>query len=107
MSKYTGTEGEAVELAQAAEWTANYRKQIAGDANAARAHFFGREILQKILEQEGCVGIRMYHALNDQREQQLVLVGITAEGEDMEDGVVADRSRACPPDCSVTGLLGG
>jgi hypothetical protein len=107
MSKFTGTEGEAIELAQAAAWTANYRKQNAEVANAAKAHFFGREILKQILEQEGCMGIRMYYALDDNGQRQLILIGVHAEGEDMEEGVVADKSTVCPPDCDQESSLNG
>jgi hypothetical protein len=107
MSKFTGTEGEAIDLAQAAAWTANYRKQHEGVTEAVKAHFFGRDIMQQILEQEGCVGIRMYYALDDNSQQQLILVGVNAEGQDMEEGTVADRSRVCPPDCAIESSLLG
>lgn len=107
MSVFTGSEGEAIDLAQAAEWTANYRNQNEGVADAIKAHFFGREILERILGQEGCVGIRMYYALDDKSQQQLILVGVNAEGQDMEDGTVADRSRVCPPDCGIESSLLG
>jgi hypothetical protein len=48
---FTGDEGTVVTLAEAAEWTANYRKTIPeGDTIA---HFVGKEKLLSILEQ-GC-----------------------------------------------------
>ena len=91
MYYYNGSEGEAIELTEAAALTANYRSQNQGVAETVKAHFFGREILQKILAQEGCAGIRMYYGLDDEGAKQLVLIGVKADGQDMEDGTVADR----------------
>lgn len=106
MSYYNGSEGEAITLEEAAAFTANYRSQNQGVAETVKAHFFGREILQRMLDQEGCAGIRMYYGLDDKGGKQLVLVGVDAAGQDMEDGTIADRSRVCPPDCA-TGALNG
>lgn len=101
--KYKGTEGEAIGLVQAAAMTAKYRKEVSSDT--AKSHFFGSQILQKLLDQEGCVGIRMYHALDDDMKKQLVLIGVDEKGNDMESGLVADRSLICPPDCDSGGTL--
>ncbi|MCC9135453.1 hypothetical protein ACFSKU_13925 [Pontibacter silvestris] len=106
MPKYDGTEGAPIELAQAAKWTKNFREKIkdAEESEKIKAHFFGRDILKKILEQEDCMGIRMYYAKDDAGQKQLILVGATAEGEDMVNGIVADMSKVCPPDCVVSEL---
>lgn len=101
--RYKGNEGEAIGLAQAAALTAKYRKEVSADT--AKSHFFGSQILQKLLEQEGCVGIRMYHALDDNKKKQLILVGVDENGNDMESGLVADRAVVCPPDCGSGGTL--
>jgi len=55
----TGREGEPFELEVCANWTQNYRDRNPGDIVS---HFFGREIIEKILAQQGCLGIRVYHA---------------------------------------------
>ncbi len=55
----SGKEGEEFDLNLAASWTKNYRHKHPGEPIS---HFFGKEILQKILSQEGCQGIRFYHA---------------------------------------------
>ena len=108
MATFNGTEGEPIDLAQAAAWTAGYRGAEGENAegNVTKAHFFGREILHKLLDQEGCMGIRMYYARDEKGQKQLVLVGADAEGNDMED-LVVDGSRVCPPDCSTGGELNG
>ncbi len=55
----TGKEGEEFDLELSASWAKNYRDKHPGETIS---HFFGKEILQKILAQEGCQGIRFYHA---------------------------------------------
>ncbi|TPE44390.1 hypothetical protein [Pontibacter mangrovi] len=106
MPTYNGSEGGQIEPEVAASYTQNYRQSIAGKEGVAKAHFFGRDILQAILEQEGCMGIRIYYGIDENGQKQLVLVGANADGEDMEDGVMADFSHVCPPDC-VASILNG
>ncbi len=94
---FNGTEGAPIALATAATWTANYRSTIA--PTETRAHFFGRDILEKILQQEDCMGIRIYYALNDEGEKQLILVGADANENDQTSGTIADFSNPCPHLC--------
>jgi len=98
----TGKEGGPVDRATAKRWTANYRRSGRGKANC---HIFGKETIQALLDQPGCVGIKIYYALNDQNDQQILLVGTDADGSSMEDGLIMDQSKVCPPDCSGTGDL--
>lgn len=55
----TGKEGSQIELNLAASWTKNYRDKHPGETIS---QFFGKEILEKILAQENCLGIRFYYA---------------------------------------------
>ncbi|MEJ8756874.1 hypothetical protein WG947_07710 [Pontibacter sp. H259] len=107
MATFDGTEGSTIDLQQAATWTANYRRVAVADESGTvvKAHFYGRDILQKLLDQENCMGIRVYHARDEKGQQQLVLVGADAEGNDIE-SMVVDNGKICPPDCS-TGDLNG
>lgn len=106
MSQCNGSEGEAIALDEAAALTANFRRNNGNSAETVKAHLFGRDILQQILGQENCVGIRMYYGLDDAGGKQLVLVGVDAAGQDLEAGIIADRSKICPPDCAVGALNG-
>jgi len=67
-------------------------------------HTIGRNIIDQILAQPGCVGMRFYNALNEEGRKTLVYVGIDAEGKDLirktvvteegtlaYTGIVADR----------------
>ncbi len=106
MPQYDGSEGEAIAIDEAAALTANFRRNNGNRAETVKAHLFGRDILRQILDQENCVGIRMYHGLDDTGGKQLVLIGVDADGQDMEASIVADKSRVCPPDCSTSTLNG-
>ncbi len=107
MPTFNGGEGEPIDLAQAAKWTANYRSGNTGsDGDTVKAHFYGREVLQQLLDQPGCMGIRIYYAHDEKGQKQLVLIGANEEGDDMEE-LIIDGSHICPPDCSTTGKLNG
>jgi hypothetical protein len=81
------------------------------------ASFTGREIIESILAQPGCTGIRMFNAINDLGVKQLVLVGADVNGNNIlsyttvgdngeiikNKGIVADRCTICPPSCGSDG----
>lgn len=101
---FTGDEGGEFPLDTAAKWTANYR---AANPNKIKAHFFGRNIIEKILAQPTCVGIRCYYALDDNGVQQMIMVGVDKDENDLFDGIVAELAIPCPPNCSDVGPLVG
>lgn len=92
---FNGSEGGEISLDVAANMTAKYRKE---NPNDTLAHFFGKDILNEILNQEGCMGIRMYYGIDDDGQKQLVIVGADQEGNDMT-SLVADLSFPCPNIC--------
>lgn len=100
---FNGTEGAPIELEKAAEWTANYRQTISSDG--IKAYFFGKDILNSILTQDGCMGIRIYYAIDGTGKQQMVLVGADANEKDMTNGVVADFGTPCPSHCDTSSAL--
>jgi hypothetical protein len=100
---FNGNEGSAITLAEAAELTANYRATISpGDQLGL---FVGRNHLLAILNQSGCMGVRMYYGINKYGEKQLVLVGAASNENDMEKGIIVDRLRPCPTHCSSSNPL--
>jgi hypothetical protein len=102
MAIFNGAEGELIDTDQAATWTANYR--AAEGENATKASFYGREILQKLLDQDGCIGIRIYYAIDERGQKQMVLVGADVDGNDLVEMIV-DSGVVCPPYCTGTGNL--
>ena len=100
---FTGNEDHDFPLATAEQWTANYRATVSG--SETKAHYFGGAAIKAILDQEGCVGIRIYYALDDQGEKQLIIVGADADENDLYEGLIAERSAKCPPNCAVSSPL--
>ena len=62
------------------------------------ARSFGKDNINAILEQKGCVGINIYHGI-DNGQKNLILVGTTADEQDMENGLIAEKGLPCPPVC--------
>ncbi len=91
---FDGTEGSQITLQDGAVMTASHR---AANPNARLGHFMGKDILNQILAQAGCMGIRMYHGLDTRGNRELVFVGVDANENDMTSGIVADMSKPCPP----------
>jgi hypothetical protein len=94
---FTGNEGAVITLAEGAEMTANYRATI--NVGDTIGHAVGKNLVNAILNQTGCMGIRLYYAINSKGEKQLVLVGVNSDGDDMSQGVIVDYLANCPPRC--------
>lgn len=46
-----------------------------------KGYFIGRTIIEQMLVQPGCVGIRFYNAINEKGEKTLVQVGVDESGK--------------------------
>jgi hypothetical protein len=95
---FNGDEGSVVTLAEASGWTANYRRTI--PAGEIISQFVGRNKLMEILNQDGCMGVRIYYGIGDDGKKNLILVGAEADENDMVDGIIVERLFPCPPLCS-------
>lgn len=95
---YTGKEDHNISLEEASEMTRAFREQAGPDA--VIGGYFGRDALLTILTQDGAVGMRFYYALNEEGIPHIVLVGVGAQGNDMTEGMIAERNNNCPPWCS-------
>lgn len=100
---FTGKEDHSITLDEARKLTRDFRNN--SDKQVVKAHFFGKDILQKILDQKNCVGIRHYQGQNNDSTSVLVLVGVNASGEDMTIGPIAELGRPCPPYCDENSSL--
>jgi len=100
---FNGNEGSVVTLTEASGWTSNYRKTI--PSGEIIAQFVGINQLMKILDQEGCIGIRFYYGIGDDGKKNLIAVGATSDENDMFDGVILERMITCPITCSKKNLL--
>jgi hypothetical protein len=59
---FTGNEGAPIDPQKAGQWNQNYRDAYPEQVNS---YFAGREILEQILNQPSCKGIRLYFGLNN------------------------------------------
>lgn len=94
---FNGTEGEQIIISEAAGLTSNYRT---ANPNGTHAQYMGKDIINSILSQTGCVGIRSYYGINSSGKTTLVLVGVDENENDLVSGIVADRGHLCPAKCS-------
>lgn len=100
---FTGNEDHSISLAEAAQMTENFRNTIT--AGQTIAHAFGKQAIQDILDQSGCLGLRIYYGLDENSAQQLILVGVNSDGNDLYQGSLAERAKKCPQSCSVSNPL--
>jgi hypothetical protein len=108
---FDGSEGDPIDLQTAQLWTANYRTQ---NPEELFGHYFGADIIHQILGESGCVGIRIYYAIDEKGERKLLIVGVDAQGNDLlpiegamngEGNTIADFSYPCPNMCPPDGSL--
>jgi ABC-type dipeptide/oligopeptide/nickel transport system permease subunit len=85
-----------ITLAQAIAYTRAWQQEHPGER---RAWMLPRGIIDEILKQPGCAGIRVY-AGNVPGDQRLVWVGTDEQGNDMTSGVIGEKCEPCPPFCS-------
>ncbi|SKC83920.1 hypothetical protein [Ohtaekwangia koreensis] len=102
--------GKPISKDTADKWIKNHHDKHP-EKNSIRARFFGSNIINELLSQEGCVGMRIYYATNDEGEKQLLLVGAREDGSNIwpsgsgdektmsTSGLIVDASNPCPPFC--------
>jgi hypothetical protein len=95
--KFTGNENHMITLDAATRYIQNYSSKPA--VPSIKGGYFGRNIFERILAQEGCVGIRYYYAKTDSGASTLVLVGVDTTGNDLVGGVIGETTIPCPPYC--------
>ena len=100
-----GKRNHRITLKKAAQMTRGYRRQFARAKAGLQPSAYSREILDAILRQKGCKGIRFYPGAGRGGKISLLMVGVDAKGNDLYDGVVGDVPFHCPPFCSVENPL--
>lgn len=102
METLNGTEGENIPLADAIQMTKVFRE---ANPHAIKAFYIGRDIMNELLNQENCVGMRIYNALDEDNQAQVVIVGVTTDNEDLYEGIRADKTKPCPSLCDINSPL--
>lgn len=94
--------GEDIGLAEGTKLVNAFRE---ANPDATPGYYIGRNILDQILNQPGCVGINFKKCLSENNEEHLVYTGVDADGKDIlsysvvtntgdvvkENGIVADK----------------
>jgi hypothetical protein len=77
------------------------------------AESFNKEALLRVLNQEGCIGIRFYNGFNTENKIVLVATGIDSDGNDLNLGVgtnpaysvLLQSGQPCPNWCMDDSLI--
>ena len=94
--------GEEIGLDLGTQMVKSYQEANPADV---KWYMIGREIIEKILAQPGCVGLRFFNATDEHGQKTLVYVGVDKEGKSIieyvtvnnlgiletQNGIVADR----------------
>ena len=69
--------------------------------------FIGGNNVKKILEQENCIGIRIYNGYDTVAQKiSLVLLGVDKDEQDiLKNAIIYDQMAVCPPACPKNGLI--
>ncbi len=86
--------GSIISLADGSKMTADFRKKF---PNETKAVYYSADVYNDLLAQEGCVGIRIYNALDSDRKMTNVLVGVDQDGNDLYQGRIYDSGDRTPP----------
>ncbi len=100
---FTGNENHSISLYDAAGLTKNFRDSQSGIY--IKGEFFGKDAINSVIQQEGCVGIRIYNGLDDNSVQKLVIIGVTSDENDMTDGNILEYGIPCPTICGISNEL--
>ena len=93
----------SIRLEEAGRLTERYRQNML--PGSRKGGFFGRNIIEKILAQEDCFGIRAYFAAEENTASTLVLVGLDASYRELTKGVLGEDVLPCPPYCAAPNAL--
>ena len=96
------TTDHEIGLTEAREKIARFKRANPGQVSAGA---ISRAGLEEVLNQKGCAGVRAYYALTADNTMTLVFVGVDEFGNDMDEGVLADRILFCPPFCAMDSAL--
>ncbi len=83
--------GEQISLEMAADFIKTYKE---AHPNEVTGFAMGKTILEEILAQPGCVGMRFYNGINEKGQRTLVYIGIDAAGNDIVKRVMVQPDGA-------------
>lgn len=96
--------GSIITKEEAQTLIAAFGKKFPGEVVAS---FIGENNVKQILEQDNCIGLRVYNGYDDaEKNISLVVVGVDDKQQDILDGnIIYDKLALCPPACPTNGLV--
>ena len=94
-----------ISLDAAAALTRRYRNGAGKDPKKAGA--FHADQVRQLLDQPGCVALRIYYGRQDNGDPALVLVGMDKDDKELSGGVLLEVCFLCPPFCTDGSALNG
>jgi hypothetical protein len=91
-----------ISLTGAAALTKAYRDAQVSDVKAGA---IAKDQLLQLLNQSGCVGMRIYLGREPDGTPTVVLAGMDASDNDMTKGVILEQWWPCPPLCGAANSL--
>jgi hypothetical protein len=92
-----GYKNQSISFQEAKGLLKTYERIAASDAVIAQ--YFGKDIVDKILAQPGCVGVRMYYGKHANGKPGVIFVGVDKNGKNIISNVLAGPVIICPPYC--------
>lgn len=92
-----------IPLDKAAELTRRYRDSIV--PGTPIAGMYHRAVIDELLAQKECVGVRFYFGREPDSSLTFVVVGVDKDGNDLVNGVIAEDHFPCPPVCGAANPL--
>lgn len=83
--------GEAIPHELANQMVLDYKTS---NPNSVASYTIGREIIEKILGQKGCAGLRFFNAYNEAGEKTLVYAGVDCENKTIASYSIVDNQGA-------------
>jgi hypothetical protein len=81
--------GEAIDHDLARKFVQSYQETY---PESFTNNIIGRNIIEQILSQPGCVGIRFVDAINEEGQKTLVYIGVDSAGKDILKNVVVEKN---------------
>ncbi len=108
--------GEKISKAKARKWINNYKRKHEKDKNYMSSMLFHKKVVMDMLNEDKCVGLRVYNALDEEGKIHFILVGTDEKGknilppgdeyaaktvEENADGdpILINNGEPCPPFC--------
>lgn len=88
-----------IPLNQAAEFTRRHRQANPPAKGRITAGAYLKDQVIELLNQAGCVAIRIYLGRDADDAANMVAVGVDTKGNDLAQGTILEQVYPCPPFC--------